>query len=354
MNKINSRQVCFIMFIYTLMSKILTYPTQVSNIAGHDLLISAFADFLIGVVVVWALAFLCSRTDKTFFGLLENTFGNIAARIIFGFFAAFFIAMTIIPILEQKVYVHNIFYDTVPSLLVFLPFFFFSVYAGSKGFRNIGRCADIAMPVALFAMLTLILMGFTGAKFDNLLPFFSMPVKKIFGGAYTSVHRFIEPCYLLMFMGNFEYRKGDAAKITISYAAGALLVMFVLAQYYAIYGVLASSRDFAISKIGLYAPIVETIGRIDLIALYILEVAMLFAVVLNIQLAVYCLKMCTGYNGVPVLSLAVNAVLLVLLFIFNNHYRAVSEIYARWAWIAVLIFAVIAPVASLALRRGEK
>ena len=117
------------MFLYTVMSKILTYPTQLCNVAGNDLLLSALFDFIICGVVVWAVSFLCSRTDRTLYELIENTLGEVAARIIFGFFAAFFIAMSIMPIFEQKVYVHNIFYDTVPSLMVFLPFFFFSVYA---------------------------------------------------------------------------------------------------------------------------------------------------------------------------------------------------------------------------------
>lgn len=354
MQKINSRQVCFIMFIYTVMSKILTYPTQLSNVAGHDLLLSALFDFIICGVTVWAIAYLCSRTDKTLFKLLEDTFGEIAARIIFGFFAAFFIAMTVMPIFEQKVYVHNIFYDTVPSLMVFLPFFFFAVYAGSKSFANMGRCADIAMPIALISLLTLIAMGISGAKFDNLLPIFTVPAKKIFQGAFSTAHRFIEPCYLLMFMGHFNYRKGDAARITISYAAGAVLVIFITMQFYALYGDIAPSRDFAVSKLALFAPIVETIGRIDLIALYALEIAMLFAVVLNIQLAVYCLKKCSGYENQPILSLAVNFALLIILFIFNDRYRALSGFYGGWMWIAVLLFAIIAPLLSFALNRRER
>ena len=197
-------------------------------------------------------------------------------------------------------------------------------------------------------------MGLYGAQFSNILPVFVVPVKKIFGGAYSTAYRFLEPCYLLMFMGHFRYRKGDAARITISYAVGAALTVFILLQFYAIYGVIASSRDFAISKLALFAPIVETIGRIDLVALYALEIAMLFAVVLNIQLAVYCLRKCTGYRSEPILSVAVNSVLLILLFVFNDYYRALSEFYSNWAWIAVVIFAVAAPLLSFAMKRGER
>ncbi|MDE6001062.1 MAG: hypothetical protein K2G96_01880, partial [Clostridia bacterium] len=122
--KISVRQICFIMLAYTAASRLLLYPTNLSMLCGRDLLFPALIDFGVQAVIVWAIAYLCSRTDKTFFGLIEGTLGNITARIVYGLFALFFIVCTIIPLFEQKLYVHAIFYDTVPSLLVFLPFFF--------------------------------------------------------------------------------------------------------------------------------------------------------------------------------------------------------------------------------------
>ena len=65
-----------------------------------------------------------------------GTLGKVVARIIYGLFALFFIVATVIPLFEQKVYVQAIFYDTIPSLLIFLPFFAFSVYAACKGFKT--------------------------------------------------------------------------------------------------------------------------------------------------------------------------------------------------------------------------
>lgn len=352
--KICTRQICFILLAYTAVTKLIVYPTMLAAQCGRDLLFPALIDFLVGGVIIWAVSYLCSKTDKTLFQLIEGTLGNIAARIVYGLFAAFFLVATIVPLFEQKSYVHAIFYDTVPSLLVFIPFFFFAVYAASKGFKNIGRSADICLPLFLLSIAFIFVMSVGEVKWNSFLPVLKTPIKKVFSGSLLTLHRFAEPCWLLMFMGHFKYRKGDAAKITLSYAGGAAITLFTLFVFYGVYGDLAMSRQFAISKISLFFPAIELIGRIDLIALYILEIAMLFALVLNVQLAVHCLEKCTGYENSAVLSLAVNGVLLALLVVFNNKFFSILDVYQNWMWIVFVLFAIAVPVLSWTLPRRKK
>ncbi|MDE6585427.1 MAG: spore germination protein [Clostridia bacterium] len=352
--KIKSRQLCFILIAYTAVTKLLIYPTVLATFCDRDVLIPAVINFFIEGVLIWAVSFLCSRTDKTFFELLQGTIGRIGAKIVYGFFAAFFMLATIIPIFEQKLYVHAIFYDTVPSLIVFLPFFVFAVYAGAKNFQNTGRCADMCLPLFIFTMLFIFFMSWSEVEWSNLLPMFTTPAQKLFTGAAGSSMRFIEPCWLLMFMGHFNYRKGDAARLTLSYVLGALITLLFLAVFVGIYGDIASSRTFAISRTSIFFSAIDTIGRIDLIMLYVLEIVMLFAVVLNIQLAVHALKLCTGYENSMVLSVAVNAALMIVLIVCDNYFHNIQEFYFRWMWIAFLIFGVAIPALSWVLRRRNE
>lgn len=353
-NKISVRQICFILLIYTAAGKLLVYPTTLSSECGRDLLFPALIDFAVQGVVVWAVAYLCSRTDKTFFSLLQSSIGTVGARIVMGFFAAFFLLTAIVPMFEQKLYVHAIFYDTVPSLIVFFPFFFFAVYAGSKGFENIGRCADVCLPLFLVSFLVVAAMSVTETELSRLLPLLKTPAGKVFGGALGTSYRFAEPAYLLMFMGRFRYKKGDAAKITLSYAGGAVLVLAFLALFYGVYGDISTSRQFAVSKISLFFPAIELVGRIDLLALYVLEIVMLFALVLNIQLCVQSLKDCTGYENTGILSLAACAALAVVIIVCNHYFSGVLQVFQRWLWIAFVLFAVAAPLAAWALRRKKE
>ena len=350
MTKISCRQICFIMLVYTAVSKFVIYPTYLSYYTGRDLLFSALLNFAVQGVIVWSVSYLCSRTDKTFFVLLKDTFGTVVARIFYGLFALFFILSAIVPLFEQKVYVHDIFYDMLPSLLVFLPVFFFLVYASSKPFENIGRCADICLPLFLISMLLILVMSLPEVKFDNFLPVLTQP-KKVFSSSFANIFRFLEPAYLLMFVGHFKYKKGDAAKITLSYVGGAVFVLIVLAAFYGIYGGVAPTRQLAISKISLFFPAIDLVGRIDLFALYVLEIAMLFALVLNIQLAVHCISECTGYKNRTVLSLAVNASLLIILIFCNNKFNAINVLFSEWMWIVYLLFANIFPLACWFLRK---
>lgn len=353
MAKISVRQICFIMIAYTAATKLLFYPQALSEESGRDLLFSALIDFVLQGVIIWSVAYLASRTDKTFFELLRGTIGEVGARIIYGFFAAFFVICAIVPMFEQKLYVHAIFYDTVPSLLVFLPFFIFAIYAGSKGFENIGRCADICLPLFLVSMALIFAMSFGEVKPDVFLPVLKTPAKNVFGAALGAAYRFAEPCYLLMFLGHFRYKKGDAAKITLSYAAGAALVMLVLFVFYGVYADIAGTRQFAISKISIYFPAIEVLGRIDLIVLYVLEIVMLFALVLNIQLAVHCVSKCAGWNDRGIISLAVNAALIALVFALNNSFFNLLEFFRDWMWIVFIIFATVVPCLAWALRRKQ-
>lgn len=349
-DRISVRQICFILLAYTAVSKFIVYPTQLSYYAGRDLLFSSLINFVLQGAIIWAVSFLCSRTDKTFFQLIEGTLGNIAARIVYGLFALFFIASTIIPLFEQKLYVHAIFYDMIPSLLVFLPVFFFTVYACAKGFQNIGRCADICLPLFLLTMFLILLMSLHEVEWDNFLPVFTQP-KEIFTSSLTNAFRFNESAFLIMFMGHFKYEKGDSAKITLSYVGGALFVLAVLAAFYGIYGDIAQSRQFAISKISLFFPAIDMLGRIDLLALYVLEIVMLFALVLNMQLAVHCIEQCTGYKNRAVLSVAVNAFFLVFLIIFDTSFNALNTFWSSWMWIAVAVFSALLPLSGWLMRR---
>lgn len=352
--KISVRQICFIMIAYTAASKMILYPTMLSFTSGRDLLFSALVDFLVQGIIVWAVSYLCSRTDETFFGLIERTFGKIAARIIYGLFAVFFIICTIIPMLEQKLYVQAIFYDTVPALLAFIPFFFFSAYAASKDFENIGRCADICLPLFVGSMLFIFAMSLGETNWENFLPVLKTPASKIFSGSLSTAFRFMEPCWLLMFMGHFGYRKHDALKITVSYAIGALITILTLAVFYGIYGDIAESRQFAVARISLFFPAIDLLGRIDLIALYVLETVMLFALVINVQMSVHCLVKCTGCDFRPAFSLAVNAVLLIILIAFDNGMHVLHGVWSDWMWIAFVIFANIIPLLAWTLKRGDK
>lgn len=352
--RISVRQICFILIAYNAVLKLMIYPSAIVSTSGNDLIFPALFDLIGQTVIIWSIAYLSSRTDKSFFELLEGTFNKTVARIIYALFALYFLLSAIVPMVEQQLLIHAAFYDTVPSLYVFLPFFIFSIYAGAKSFTNAGRCADISFPIFIFAIVAMIIMSAGQGEYSNLLPVFSHSLTDIAGGTLSSLFKYSDSAFLLIFLGSFRYKKGDAAKITLSYAFGGLIVIALLAIFYAVYGTMAPSRTFLLNDISVFFPAVSYVGRIDLVLLYALDIVILFAIVLHIQASVHCLSLAFLWDKRSVLSLGVNAVLIIITFLVNNKFSPLYQAASQWFWIPVLIFAYIIPLAVWGLRRRER
>lgn len=353
-DRISVRQICFILIAYNAILKLIIYPTSAASASGNDLIFPALFDLAVQTVIIWSVAYLCSRTDKTFFGLLETTFNKTTARVVYALFALYFLFAAIVPMNEQELLVHATFYDTVPSLCAFLPFFFFSVYAGAKGFTNAGRCADICLPIFLIGVIALLIMSVGEGDYSNLLPVLRQPFSKLAGGALGGLFRFSDSAFLLLFMGHFKYKKGDAAKLTLSYAGGGLAVVALMEVFYAVYGAMTPSRPFILNDISAFFSAISYVGRIDLPLIYALDTVILFAVVLYIQACVHCLSLAFGWDKRSALSLGVNLILIVITFVVNNKYSLLYDAASKWFWIPALIFAYLLPLLAWTLKRRER
>lgn len=354
-SQINVRQICIVMLCFGAASKLMLFPTYSATACGNALWLPALVNLSLQTAVVWAVSYLCSRTDKTFFALVEGTFGVWTARVVYFLFALFFILNTVVPLFEQELFIHAVFYDTVPALIVFLPFYLFSLYAGSKKWTNVGRTAELCLPIFIFSIIAIFGMSLSECDFSNLLPLFKQPVSRLAGGTLAGTFRFTESAYMLMFMGHFQYKKGDSAKITLAYAGGGLVVIAFMLILYAVFGGLAQTQSFAIAKTTLFFAPIEMLGRIDLFAVYAFEIVILFSIVLNVQMSSHCMAATFNRDWYPVYSLAVNAVLIALTFALNNRFNAVEQTGAQWLWITALIFAYILPLAAwLCKRKPDK
>lgn len=348
---LTTRQVCIVLFAYSAILKLVIYPSILANISGNDLVFPALFALVVQAVMVWSVAFLSSKTEKTFFGLLEGTFGSVTAKIFYALFGLYFLFGAIVPMNEQQLLVHDAFFDTIPSLGAFIPFFFFSVYAGARSFRNLGRCADMCLPIFLIIIVAFLVMSFQQAEYSNLLPVLKQPFNTIGAGALASLFRFSDSAFLLVFLGHFKYKKGDCAKMTVSYLAGGLIVLLFLVIYYSMYGALTPSRTFMFDNIAVFFPPISTLGRVDLFLVYVLTVVMLFAIVMHIQACVHCFTLAFGWDKRAFWSIVANIVLFAVTLIFNHKYTILNNAANRWFFIPALIFAYLIPVMVWVLKR---
>ena len=359
MKELCTRQVCFIMAAYAAVNKLLMMPALLSYYASRDLIFPALALYILQTAVVWAVAFACSKTQKTVFRLVGDAFGGVAAKALMWLLGAFFLLAALMPMLEQKLFVQSIFYDTIPALITFLPFFVFSLYAASKGLNNAGRLADISLPVFVFAMFAVFVLSFGEVNAQWLLPMLKTPPSALLNGARFALYHFTDGAVMLMLMGRFTYKKGDCTKITLSYAAGALVVLAFLFVFYGVYSVLAPNVHFAVSKVCIFFSALSMVGRADLVAVYALELCMLFSLVFYMQLSARRVRQAVfkaepSPAGRAVVSLALNAVMLALVIALNNNYFSVQQFFGRalWAVFAAVSFLLPPLVWALKYRFG--
>ena len=252
--------------------------------------------------VLALVVFLSYRTDMTFFDLLQNTFGRVAARVIYGIFALFFALSALLPLMEQKGFVTQIFYENIPSVIAFAPFFGVSFFACVKGFKTIGRAADIALPVFATCFAVIILLALPEADFSALLPV-GGGGEGIFRGSLYGLNWYTECLYPLFFLGHFKREKGAWRKVGLSFLLGGAALLLFLGTFYGIFADIAVQQQNAIAQISKYTTAFTSLGRIDLLFIFALALVLVFALCIPAQLCVHCA--CRALGGVnPLLPAA--------------------------------------------------
>lgn len=351
MDKIKLRQICFLFAAIMPVTKTIIYPATLSYYAGNNLLLSSALNFLLMGAVLALVIFLSYRTDMTFFDLLQNTFGRVTARIIYGLFALFFAFSALLPLMEQKGFVAQVFYENIPSFIAFAPLFGVSFFACVKGFKTIGRAADIALPVFAVCFAVILLLALPEADFSALLP---VGGDGVFRGSLYGLNWYTECLYPLFFLGHFKREKGAWWKAGLSFLCGAAATLGFLAIFYGIFADIAVQQQNAIAQISKYTTSFTSLGRIDLLFIFALALVLVFALCIRAQLSVHCA--CKALGGVnPLLpAAALNILLLVLIVFFKYSYLELQTFFTRSLWPVFIIFAYVLPAAALLLRKKAR
>lgn len=354
--KIKQRQLFFFLACIAPVGKLILLPSDLVFRAKNDLLFPALVNLLLQAAVIFLVLLLCKR-EKSLYSLLEESVGRIAATVLVILLSLFLLYAAIQPLNEQKLMVQSVFYDTLPSLVVFSPFFLFAAYLCSKPLFCLGRVWDILGPIAIVSFIGIIVFAIGGADFKALQPVGAAGAKGFLNGTAFTMSWFFDSVLVLSLVGKDEYKKGLAWKGLLCYLAGAAAVLFFLAVFYAVYAELAVSRLFAFSKISRYFSGISVLGRIDYLFIYALGLVMAFYSVMPVQAAVDTLGDAFGHKKklTPVLSTAFSVLFLVLAFLLNFQYQSMQKFISEYAfWIFPLFTLVLPPLVLLTRRKRRE
>ena len=167
--KIAPRQLLFLLACLTPLLKLILMPAQLAADTGNDLLLSALLLLAAESAAVFAAVLLAKR-GLSLFALVERSLGRAAAAVACTLLALFFLFAAYIPLFEQKLMVQSVFYDTLPSDLLFAPFFLLSAYFCLKPIGCFGRIFDLLGPLAILSFFFLMLFSVGEADFLSLAP----------------------------------------------------------------------------------------------------------------------------------------------------------------------------------------
>lgn len=355
MPKISERQLIFFLACVAPVGKIVIMPSSLVYYAKNDLLFSAAVNYALQTGAVF-LVLLLSRRNASFYDLLENTFGKIAAKILISVFALFLFYAAFLPLFEQKLFVQSVFYDTLPSSLSFAAFFLFAAFLCFQPLVSFGRTWDILAPLSLVGFTGILVLSVGKADFGALLPVGASGAKGVFQGAAFSQCWFFDAALLLVLMGRFEYRKGLAWKGALAYAGGGLVVLFFLAVFYGIFSDIALRQLFAFAKISKYFSGITVLGRIDYIFIFTLALVMAFYCALPVQAGAECLKDAFGNNRVfaGCLAVTVNLVLFLVSTFLDYSFLLTENLIRQTLFWIFPLFCILLPALALLLRRNRE
>ncbi len=354
-NQLYTRQICFFILAFLPTTKLFMMPSVVAKFANEDMWISIFINLVIDFVTIAMLTVVCKKSNLTFFELLEKVFGRKLSKIVLFFYFFYFFAKAIITIDEQRDYIDYTLYTLMPNVFYFLPFFVVCFFLCTKKLRALGRLADILWVFTLIGFILLMALSLSNADIYAVLPVGARGFSNVIKGSYSSFIWFSDASYFLFFIGQFKYKKGDYKKIFSSFAIYAVMVLLFAIVFYSIFTSIAYRQRFALTEISKYTTVINNIGRLDFIGIFLI----LLSNIISISLPIYFC--CAILNKIfelskpwiaPLITLSLH---LFILICFSEYYATIEGVFLGYGAIFFFLLANVLPCLLLILiKKGDK
>lgn len=350
-NSIKVRQICFLYLAFVPVTKISLYPCILSRYVGERLWLACILGFAFNLAIIGAALYLNEKhKGKPIYEILINSIGKTGAKIVFAIFAVFFLLKAVLPLIEQKTYIESTLYELMPSSFIFYPFFALSVFVCLKGLKIFGRIGDLAVFVTAVGLLLALFITVPVGDFTNLLPLLQKPDYNLINGVFRTILWHSDGIYMFMFLGHFNAEKNYKKKIVFSFVGTAAASVIFVCAYYAIYGPIAASQNFALPSMTVFGVSGTNVGRFDFMAIFLLLFSQVFATIFPIFSSVKCLERVFGCKSAALPTAVVNAVMLAITAFFEKKLFTVLDLttnvlsyFFLFVSVAVTLFLVILP-----------
>ena len=355
-NRFTTSQICMLFTALVPVTKIVSMPSFLTMQADRSFWISAIICFALDLVLFAFMAFAIKKYECTFFDALKNTFGQIGAKIIIAIFALFFLLKALYPILEEKYFVENTFYEDITSSFIFYPFFALCFYLCFKGLKALKRTAFALLIFSSCGIVLTFLLTYKESEIARLLPLLQNSPKSVLGASFNNLLFCGEGMYLLFFMGKTDNSKRLVLPLTLSLSVGYIAVIALFISFYGVFGSVSMTKIFSLSQMSHYSLILSNVGRLDSIACFLIDFCRLFAISFPLMLCVECTRYIFGEKLKPTLIVSAIVIGVTLLFVLNQNQKIFYTFKTFNGWFKYVVFAFnfILPFSVFFLKKERK
>ena len=347
--QLKTRQICFLFIALMPITKLFSLPSILAKTANEDMWICALLNLILDLITLAFISLICQRTQKTFFELLQNAFGRVGSKIIFGFYALYFLLKCFIPLQEQEEFVKLSLYINIPTDLFFLPFYLVSFLLCLKPLRVFGRIADIVWVPSVVGYALLIFLSISNVDWSALLPVGAQGIQRVGLGSYKSFNWWGDCVYLLFFLGNFKQGKHSTNKIMLSYLIGGAMVIFAMVFFWGTFTSIAHRQRFAMTELSKYTTVINNIGRFDYVGILFILFSSLFSLALPIYFANVCIQQIFNPKINWICPFVVNTTIAILMLTLNQYNISLFSFFENVASPFFFIMSNALPILALFL-----
>ncbi|MBU5427469.1 spore germination protein [Tissierella pigra] len=225
-NKVSYNQVLLLIVLYRIMVGLTYMPAVNTTPANQDVWIATLLSIFYTILFNLPIIYLSNKFNKlNLLEITEKIMGKFLGKIIGVIYFITFLFSNIIFVGTLVEILNTALFPVTPTWFTTLIIMLTCAYISSRGLRNIGRLGEIIVPIVIFTIFLIIILGYKNYNIKELLPVFS---DSTFGqinlGAINTSMKFFDILVLVMITPNLENKK-DLNRIFVKSIVYSILIV---------------------------------------------------------------------------------------------------------------------------------
>ncbi len=315
---ITGRQAIILMAIVMCATKFFILPSNLLTTGHQNIVYLLFLFFVLEFLLLLVMVQISMlHPDKTFYDLINDSFGVVVAKIIYALFFVFFICKLSINIIETYTFFLGTLYDELSSILYILPILLLIFYMTYIGLRSIGRSAELIWIFVFLGLAVTLIIAIPNANFSYLLPIFDEDINTSFNILSSNALWFGDYFVYLFFLGKIKFQNNYFKKFAIISGIVMFIIVFFMAVFYCVFPYISGMVHYGVSDITHITTHTTNIGQLDWLNITLWT----FASIIQIVIFGYCAQQCISkiFNiKQKYISCSISLIILcILLFILD-------------------------------------